>query len=183
MSEPNAKAKIKMKQGLMAVYKCSVKNLRDDDRKIVAIRSDILKGLKKEMDIEILATIKPEGVLWRNHVNQPQVAGDNTHSAAAITALGPDDYTGLTAAQIRSKKMLAGKARKKAEREEAARLLEQKQLNDSAALTPTGVGIIGEIVGESLEAVGKETSVVTGGMSKEEIEEKSMEEFLASQKQ
>ncbi len=177
MAEVSAKVKIKMKQGLMAVYKCSVKNLRDDDRKIVAIRSDILKSMKKEMDIDIISTIKPEGILWRDYQGGEKIVPKATDI----------NVDGLTPAQIRSQKMLAGKARKKLERAEAAALLEQKQLKDAAALLPTDAGIVGEIVaggerGETLETVGEESAVVTGEMTKEEIEEKSMEEFLASQK-
>ncbi len=62
------------------------------------------------MDIQILETIKPEGVLWRDY-------NRDVGTLAPVTGVAdpadPLDYTGLTAKQIQSKKMQIGKARKK----------------------------------------------------------------------
>jgi hypothetical protein len=192
------KAKVKMKQGMMAVYKCSVKNLRDSARKIVALRSDILKQLKKEMDIQVLGTIKPEGILWVHYKAQIDagmvVAGaDAVPADALLGAMSPE----LTVGQRRSKAMQAGKARKKAEREEAARLLAEKEARDAEAdneAVQVESGSEPQTSGDGSEseteevgvdeagAVGPE-STVAGELTKEDVEQMAMDELLASEKQ
>ena len=60
-------AKVRMPESLEAVFECEVKNLYNDEVKVLWLRADIYEKLLKEMQIKVLKTIKPEGVTWQQH--------------------------------------------------------------------------------------------------------------------
>jgi len=84
--------KLRMPQGLEAVYLCRVKNLGDKRTKDVRLRADIYEKLRKEMHIEILETVKPAGVAWEVH--QRQIASQKGKPKPAKPAPAPAPVVG-----------------------------------------------------------------------------------------
>jgi hypothetical protein len=160
MAQPESK----MKQGLEAVYRCKVKNLRDDRYKVVNLRADVYRALKKEMSIEVISTVKPEGILWLHYQKEVQAGTMSVNmkvpvsSSGARPLQGKEKLPGEDAKAFRARRMLEGKNLKKWERAQ----------DEAKAPVPV----------EALEVV----EVEEDDALKTQLEDGAMEELIASQK-
>lgn len=173
-------SKKKKNTKLEAIYSCSVKNLNDDERKVVSIRKGVYDVLKNEMDIVILETLKPEGMSPLEYMKKQRdyksLPAEKPFVAASQKPVKEDELPdppqqmmqrlpGETQGQFHGRRMKEGKAFRQWEKAYGVAYAERHGSLDKTETPAT-----------------KRMMAGTATPTKEELEEASMAELMAAKK-